>query len=188
MGKILSSVICKMCKFFWPSRNSGQLLHGGQGTGPCPPYNKEYTYALACTRKTDVSCGLQVTHTSYDNDDDNNKRNLQPATAVALHDWKNPVAPSERPLIFGFIQMADGQLTQRGWRDSQEETLCLTININFNYKEYTYALACTRKIDVSCGLRVAHTSYDNDDDNDKRNLQPVTAVTFRFEELGILFA
>ena len=27
MGKILSSVICKMCKFFWPSRNSGQLLH-----------------------------------------------------------------------------------------------------------------------------------------------------------------
>ena len=112
------------------------------------------------------------------------KRNLQPATAVALHDWKNPVAPSERPLIFGFIQMADGQLTQRGWRDSQEETICLTININFNYKEYTYALACTRKIDVSCGLRVAHTSYDND----KRNLQPATAVTFRFEELGILFA
>ena len=53
--------------------------------------------------------------------------------------------------------MADGQLTQRGWRDSQEETVCLTININFNfnYKEYTYALACTRKIDVSCGLQVA---------------------------------
>ena len=145
MGKILSSVICKMCKFFWPSRNSGQLLHGGQGTGPCPPYNKEYTYALACTRKIDVSCGLQVAHTSYDNDDDNDKRNLplgftaftkcnlQPATAVALHDWKNPVAPSERPLIFGFIQMADGQLTQRGWRDSQEETICLTINIIFNF-------------------------------------------------------
>ena len=55
-----------------------------------------------------------------------------------------------------------------------------------------YALACTRKIDVSCGLQVAHTSYDNDDDNDddndKRNSQPATAVTFRFEELGILFA
>ena len=51
-----------------------------------------------------------------------------------------------------------------------------------------YALACTRKIDVSCGLQVTHTSYDNDDDNDKRNLQPATAVTFRFEELGILFA
>ena len=58
-------------------------MKGGQGTGPCPPYNKEYTYALACTRKTDVSYGLQVTHTSYDNDDDNdndddddnNKRN-----------------------------------------------------------------------------------------------------------------
>ena len=47
----------------------------GQGTGPCPPYNKEYTYALACKRKIDVSYGLQVTHTSYDNDDDNNKRN-----------------------------------------------------------------------------------------------------------------
>ena len=61
-----------------------------------------------------MSCGLQVTHTSYDNDDDNDKRNLQPATRVALHDRKNPVAPSERPLIFGFIQMADGQLTQRG--------------------------------------------------------------------------
>ena len=29
-----------------------------------------------------MSCGLQVTHTSYDNDDDNNKRNLQPATAI----------------------------------------------------------------------------------------------------------
>ena len=55
-------------------------------------------YALACTRKIDVSCGLQVTHTSYDNDDDNDKRNLplgftdftkcnlQPATRVALHD------------------------------------------------------------------------------------------------------
>ena len=47
---------------------------------------------------------------------------------------------------------------------------------------------------MSCGLQVAHTSYDNDDDddndddNDKRNSQPVTAVTFRFEELGILFA
>ena len=45
---------------------------------------------------------------------------------------------------------------------------------------------------MSCGLQVAHTSYDNDDDNDddndKRNLQPATAVTFRFEELGILFA
>ena len=34
---------------------------------------------------------------------------------------------------------------------------------------------------MSCGLRVAHTSYDND----KRNLQPATAVAFRFEELGI---
>ena len=44
-----------------------------------------------------------------------------------------------------------------------------------------YALACTRKIDVSCGLQVTHTSYDND----KRNLQPATAVAFRFEELGI---
>ena len=54
----------------------------GTRTGPCPPYNKEYTYALACTRKIDVSCGLRVAHTSYDND----KRNLQPATAVALHD------------------------------------------------------------------------------------------------------
>ena len=49
---------------------------------------------------------------------------------------------------------------------------------------------------MSCGLQVAHTSYDNDndddddndDDNDKRNSQPATAVTFRFEELGILFA
>ena len=71
---------------------------GGQGTGPCPPYNKEYTYSLACTRKIDVSCGLRVAHMSYDNDDDNDKRNLplgftaftkrnsQPATAVALHD------------------------------------------------------------------------------------------------------
>ena len=27
MGQILSSVNCKMCKFFWPSRNSGQLFH-----------------------------------------------------------------------------------------------------------------------------------------------------------------
>ena len=72
------------------------------------------------------------------------------------------------------------------------------IIFNFDYKEYTYALACTRKIDVSCGLQVTHTSYDNDndddddndndDDNDKRNSQPATAVTFRFEELGILFA
>ena len=59
-------------------------------------------YALACTRKIDVSCGLQVAHTSYDNDDDNDddndkrnlplgftdftKCNLQPATRVALHD------------------------------------------------------------------------------------------------------
>ena len=47
---------------------------------------------------------------------------------------------------------------------------------------------------MSCGLQVAHTSYDNDndddndDDNDKRNSQPATAVTFRLEELGILFA
>ena len=45
---------------------------------------------------------------------------------------------------------------------------------------------------MSCGLQVAHTSYDNDDDNDddndKRNSQPATAVTFRFEELGVLFA
>ena len=70
----------------------------------------------------------------------------------------------------------------------KKKAICLTININFNYNEYTYALACTRKIDVSCGLQVAHTSYDNDDDNDKRNLplgftaftkcnlQPATAV------------
>ena len=59
------------------------------------------------------------------------------------------------------------------------------------------AKACLREQDtefimpnfnVSYGLRVTHTSYDNDDDNNKRNLQPVTAVTFRFEELGILFA
>ena len=51
-----------------------------------------------------MSCGLQVAHTSYDNDGDNDddndddkrnsplgftaftKRNLQPATRVALHD------------------------------------------------------------------------------------------------------
>ena len=41
-----------------------------------------------------MSCGLQVAHTSYDNDDDddddndddNDKRNSQPATRVALHD------------------------------------------------------------------------------------------------------
>ena len=35
-----------------------------------------------------MSCGLQVTHTSYDNDDDNDddndKRNLQPITAVTF--------------------------------------------------------------------------------------------------------
>ena len=39
-----------------------------------------------------MSCGLQVTHTSYDNDDDddddndddNDKRNSQPATRVAF--------------------------------------------------------------------------------------------------------
>ena len=49
---------------------------------------------------------------------------------------------------------------------------------------------------MSCGLQVAHTSYDNDndddddndDDNDKRNSQPATAVTFRYDKLGILFA
>ena len=56
------------------------------------------------------------------------------------------------------------------------------------YNKRAYALACTRKTDVSYGLQFTHTSYDNDDDNNKRNLQPVTAVTFRFEELGILFA
>ena len=67
-----------------------------QGTGQCPAEKPRLARSLRkmgrtltcpiCTRKIDVSCGLQVAHTSYDNDDDNDKRNLQPATRVALHD------------------------------------------------------------------------------------------------------
>ena len=67
-----------------------------QGTGQCPAEKPRLARSLRkmgrtltcpiCTRKIDVSCGLRVALTSYDNDDDNDKRNSQPATAVALHD------------------------------------------------------------------------------------------------------
>ena len=40
-----------------------------------------------------------------------------------------------------------------------------------------------------CELRVTgYAPWGGEFEFTKRNLQPVTAVTFRFEELGILFA